>query len=51
MVEFFAMKFQLQVFISPFPDPMAIATEVFLFDWSQELYTFPETAILYFARA
>lgn len=48
-VDLFAtsQNFRLQVFVSPFPDPMAIATDAFLFNWNQkELYAFPPMAII-----
>ena len=44
MVDLFAtrMNYRLANFISPFPDPMAIATDAFLFPWEhKELYAFP----------
>ena len=44
MVDLFAtrLNYRLASFISPFPDPMAIATDAFLFPWGhKELYAFP----------
>ena len=48
-VDLFAtgLNFRLQAFVSPFPDPLAVAVDAFLFDWSHlELYAFPPTAVL-----
>ena len=44
LVDLFAtsQNFRLPSFVSPFPDPMAIATDALLFNWDQkELYAFP----------
>lgn len=52
LVDLFAtsQNFRLPTFVSPFPDPMAIAMDGFLFDWDhRELYVFPSfPAIRYF---
>ena len=43
-VDLFAtrLNFRLPNFVSPFPDPLAIATDAFLFCWdNQDLYAFP----------
>ena len=48
-VDLFAtvQNFRLQAFVSPFPDPVAIASDAFLFDWNHlELYAFPPTAVI-----
>ena len=48
-VDLFAtgQNFWLQAFVSPFPDPMAITSDAFLFDWNHlELYAFPPTGVL-----
>ena len=44
LIELFAtsQNYRLPAFVSPFPDPMAIATNSFLFSWDHmELYAFP----------
>ena len=39
--------YRLQAFVSPFPNPMALKSDAFLFNLDHlELYTFPPTAIL-----
>ena len=48
-VDLFAtsLNFRLQAFVSPFPDPMAIASDAFLFNWNHlELYAFPPPAVI-----
>ena len=48
-VDLFAtgQNFRLQTFVSPFPDPRAIASDAFLFNWDHlELYAFPPTALV-----
>ena len=42
-----SQNFRLLAFVSPFPDPMAIATDAFLFAWDhQELYAFPPFPVI-----
>ena len=44
LVDLFATRLnhRLPSFVSPFPDPMAVATDAFLFPWDhKELYAFP----------
>ena len=49
LVDLFAtrLNFRLANFISPFQDPMAIATDAFLYNWDhQELYAFPPFSLV-----
>ena len=44
LIDLFAtsQNYELPAFVSPFPDPMAIATDAFLFSWDHmELYALP----------
>lgn len=49
LVDLFAtsQNHRLPTFVSPFTNPMAIATDAFLFDWNhKELYVFPPFPVL-----
>lgn len=49
LIDLFAtsQNYRIPTFVSPFKDPMAIATDAFLFNWDhQELYAFPPFAAI-----
>lgn len=49
LIDLFAtrLNYRLPTFISPFKDPMAIATDAFLYNWNNlDLYAFPPFAVI-----